>query len=701
MSYLVLARKYRPSTFAEVVGQEHVTRTLGNAFATGRVHHAFLFCGPRGCGKTTLARIVGKALNCETLAAQAAQGRGSPRADAAGAAAEPCGVCAACTSIGNGSAVDYQEMDGASNRGIDAIRELTEAVRYQPAVLRKKVYVIDEVHMLTTEAFNALLKTLEEPPPHVTFVLATTEPHKLPNTILSRCQRYDFKLVPASRLAKHLTSIFGKEQLSIEPGAVSLIVRESGGSVRDALSLCDQLISYVGEATMTERHVAEVLGVADRSLTRTLVGSLASGDAGAALAAVESAIERGVDEVQLARAIVRYLRDLSVLQVAPGRSGLVDATDEELAELQASAGELPRSRVTQMFERMLRCCDELGKTLQPRLVLDCALIDVATVEPLVPLGDLIERLTDLEGRLAGRPARAGGGGGGAKDRPRPSAPASAPRPGVAPVRTDAVGPTGGPGRGPATSRSPAPDVASAGHGPGGANRPAEVASRATPPEMSDVRDVPDMRDVPAAPVASATSGPVSMQPSGPVPRPETTAAGSGPYDHIAPSAPGAAATPVAAAAPVAPAAPRLAIPANPADALRAWNAVLEELEALRKFSLLGPFQHARVLTWTADLLELGFPVDVHSMGEMAKDNVEELRAILRTLGPAQNHVRVAVRLLDASESSTAGARSILETTRERTSAERTKREAEARAHPITKHVLQTFGAHIKEIKTDV
>ena len=693
MSYLVLARKYRPATFSEVVGQEHVTRTLGNAFATGRVHHAFLFCGPRGCGKTTLARIVGKALNCE-------------KADKGSAGtAEPCGECSACTSIANGSSVDYQEMDGASNRGIDAIRELTEAVRYQPAVLRKKVYVIDEVHMLTTEAFNALLKTLEEPPPHVTFVLATTEPHKLPNTILSRCQRYDFKLVPASRLAQHLASIFKQEQLKIEAGAVSLVVRESGGSVRDALSLGDQIISYVGDATITEAHVAEVLGVADRSLTRTLVRSLASGDAGVALAAVESAIERGVDEVQLARAIVRYLRDLAVLQVAPNRPELVDASDEERAELLAEAAEIDRSRVAQMFDRMLRCCDELGKTLQPRLVLDCALIDVATLEPLVPLGDLIERLGDLEARIAkgggARPSAgsSSGSGGGGGNRP-PARPTVASTPASKGKGLSAAG-DGSVSSSSASSSSASSSGSSSSSAPQAAS--AHVASAPVPQAL-----------------ASTQSAPVSMQPSGPVPTAEKVASGSGPNNgrdgggntsasasastRTSPSSSAnGSASPNGSASVSGPVAPEpIAVPGSAAEAMGAWAKVIDRLEELRKISLRGYFEFARVLKWTATDVELGFSADDDSKwaGENAAEqaNINELRAVLADLG---HKVKVTVRMLDQAESDRMPARSIVESTREKSSAERNKREQEAREHPITKHVLQAFGASIKEIKTDV
>ena len=450
MSYLVLARKYRPQVFDDVVGQDHVTKTLANAFDANRVHHAFLLCGPRGVGKTTLARILGKALTCEK-----------------GPTPSPCGVCSACESIADGTAVDYREMDGASNRGIDSIRELTEAVRYQPAILRKKVYVVDEVHMLTTEAFNALLKTLEEPPPHVTFILATTEPQKLPNTILSRCQRYDFKLVPSSALGDHLKGIFAKEEIEVDPAATSLIVSESGGSVRDALSLADQVISYTGDTAITEEVAAEVLGVADRVLTRSLVEELSAGKIAEALTRADGAIAKGINENQIARALVRYLRDLSMLQIAGADTKTVDLSPEERDQMVGLHEALSGERLRRFSNRLLRACNDLAMSTYPRLVLDHAFIDLGAIDTTVPAREILSRLQEMQQQLGNSQVQAA--------PVQVAAPAPAPAPVAAPAPVQVAA------RAPAPVAAPAPAFDSA---------PPASAPVATPPAAASSAPAP-------------------------------------------------------------------------------------------------------------------------------------------------------------------------------------------------------------------
>lgn len=394
MSYLVLARKYRPQTFDEIVGQEHVTQTLKNAIATGRLHHAFLFTGARGVGKTTAARILAKCLSCVNAPTPT-----------------PCNVCDACREITAGTSVDVQEIDAASNNGVDNIRELREAIRYAPVRGKKKVYILDEVHMLSSGAWNALLKTLEEPPPHAVFVFATTDPHKLPATILSRVQRYDFKLVPQRRIVEHLTKLLADEKIAFEAGALQLVAREAGGSVRDALSLLDQVIA---SGTLTEAATAEVLGVADRALLDGLTRAVVAQDAARALALVDAAFARGQDMAQLAHALLGALRDLVVAEAVDDPSALIEASPTEIEALV----ELARSRrgvPELLFERFAKTAEEVAKSPVPRYALEVGLIALTKVEPLEAIGALVAKLEALESRV-----EKGGGGGGGTERPRPT-----------------------------------------------------------------------------------------------------------------------------------------------------------------------------------------------------------------------------------------------------------------------------------------
>jgi len=434
MSYLVLARKYRPQRFSELVGQEHVARTLANAIAQNRVHHAFLFTGARGVGKTSAARILAKALSCEK-----------------GPIADPCGVCDLCQEIAGGRSVDVIEIDAASNTKVEETKSILEGVRYLPARARRKVYIIDEVHMLSAHSFNALLKTLEEPPAHVVFVFATTEVHKIPVTILSRCQRFDFKLISTVRLTEHLDGILKAEKIKAAPDAVRLIARQAAGSVRDALSLLDQAIAYVAPEPLTAEVTADVLGVADRRLLVELAGAALDRDAGAALRLVARAADRGVDFGELGRSFLGFLRDLEVIARVGGGgkvdvADLVDATPEEIEEAQALAARAAPGLFPVLFDRWARAVDEASRLPTPRLLFEMAALDLCAAEPMVPLGDLLQRLDELEGRLRGAPRAPSAGpatgappapSGGGSSRPKPSSPAGGQRSWGAPAAAPA------------------------------------------------------------------------------------------------------------------------------------------------------------------------------------------------------------------------------------------------------------------------
>jgi DNA polymerase-3 subunit gamma/tau len=382
MAYEVLARKWRPQVFEDVVGQDHITGTLVNALKTDRLAHAYLFSGARGVGKTSVARILAKALNC-----------------AEGEPGVPCNRCTSCKEITGGSSVDVQEIDGASNRGIDEIRELRENIRYMPSSSRYRIYIIDEVHMLTKEAFNALLKTLEEPPPHVKFFFATTEPHKVPVTILSRCQRFDFKRIPPALIVDQLARIVEAEGIAVGREGLALIAREAQGGMRDAESLLDQVLSFTGTEAAVQQ-ITEILGIVDRDLIFETSNALIEGDAETCIRLVERIYTRGYDIKEFYQALMEQFRNLLVsLIVTDG--GLIDMTESDQEALREQARRAGREKLQQVLNVLIRREEDLRYTSSPRLILETILIKLCHMKEILGFDELIDKLSALEARLGG------------------------------------------------------------------------------------------------------------------------------------------------------------------------------------------------------------------------------------------------------------------------------------------------------------
>ena len=395
-AYRVLARKYRPSTFAELIGQEAMVRTLSNAIATGRIAHAFILTGVRGVGKTTTARILARALNCV-----GPDGSG-------GATAEPCGQCAQCLAIADDRHVDVMEMDAASRTGVDDIRELTEGVRYRPVSGRYKVYIIDEVHMLSKNAFNALLKTLEEPPPDVKFVFATTEINKVPVTVLSRCQRFSLRRVPVEQLIPHYRRIAEAEGVEIEPAALALIARAADGSVRDGLSLLDQAIALSG-GRVAEAAVRDMLGIADRGLVFDLLQSVLRGDAPAALAQMGQLYQGGADPLMVLQDLLDLSHFITRLKLAP-EAGTGDPVAEgDRARARPLAERLTIPVLARVWQMLLKGLEEVQVAPSPIQAAEMVLVRLAYVADLPAPAELVRSAVAAPG-LAGTPAGSRGNG---------------------------------------------------------------------------------------------------------------------------------------------------------------------------------------------------------------------------------------------------------------------------------------------------
>jgi len=403
LPYRVLARKYRPSTFAELIGQEAMVRTLTNAIQSGRLPQAWMLTGVRGIGKTTTARIIAKALNCTGRAV-------------GDTTIEPCGVCDSCRAIAEDRHVDVQEMDAASRTGVDDIREIVEGVRYGPVSAKYKIYILDEVHMLSKNAFNALLKTLEEPPPHTKFIFATTEIRKVPVTVLSRCQRFDLRRIESAQLAAHFTRLAGLEEATAEDEAIKLIAHAADGSVRDGLSLLDQAIA-LGNGTISEAEVKEMLGLADRAASLVLCRQTLRGEMRDALDSFTGMLQAGTDPLQVLQDMAELVHRLTRAQIITDGSAFGDLPEAE-KKLVSDLGDVKIPALTRAWQILLKGIGEVQTAAQPAMAAEMVLVRLAYAAQLPPPGDLIKQLREqMAGAKAeGSGASGGGGGGGAVSR---------------------------------------------------------------------------------------------------------------------------------------------------------------------------------------------------------------------------------------------------------------------------------------------
>lgn len=574
MSYTVFARKYRPQRFDDLVGQEHVTRTLGNAIEAGRVAHAFLFTGVRGVGKTSTARLLAKALNCVE-----------------GPTRNACNACEPCREITTGTDMDVQEIDGASNNSVDDVRRLQESLPYRPARDRFKIVIVDEVHMLSAGAFNAFLKTLEEPPPHVKFIFATTEVHKVPVTIRSRCQRYDFRLIPRSVIAHRIREILQAESVQADEATLSTVASEAAGSMRDALTLLDQIVAFAGD-TLGVDDVTRGLGIADRGLVFQVAEAVLQGDAAACLRHADTLATQGLDVLHFVRQLVSFSRDLIVLQVVGDDSELVDLVDEERVAAAKLAHAHPREELERMFASLSTLADEVARSGIPKLTLEMGLVRLADRPRLQPLAELMARLEALGERLGGSPPPSDGGGRGGTRSPSSQArPAGATQPRVGASTQGPIGhksaPT--PSRQPPPAQSsdkPRPSQA-VGRDEGqstSASRPAVAVAPAPPSSQPTVRSSMSSHDALADGAAARVTD--DAQAEEPQARPRNA-----PPESVV-------AAPQAAAA----------APADDVDvdAEQAWSDIITRLRDLQP-ALGAVLEHGVAVHVDREKLEIAFP----------------------------------------------------------------------------------------------